>query len=98
MTYRKINHFFSRIYKKYSDKGSGRSDALNDQKKIPGNKAVNNEKNSDTSQTKTDEGGRTNVHTSSGNKGADSKAGNAKLEVNRPKGKSNVKVEYVEKE
>jgi hypothetical protein len=82
-------------YKKESS--NPRGDALKDQKSISGSKPQNHSNKTDTVTSKTSEGGKTNVHTSSGNKGADSTAGNTKLEITRPKGQSNVKVEYIEK-
>jgi hypothetical protein len=84
----------TRHFKKESN--NPRGDALKDQKQVPGSKPEANAKNPDTVQTRTSEGGRTNTHSSSGNKGADSTAGNTKLEVNRPAGSSDIKIEYVE--
>ncbi len=82
-------------YKKESS--SPKSNALKDQKSMPGSKPTSHANKPDTVTSKTSEGGSTNVHSSSGNKGADSTAGNTKLEITRPKGISNVKVEYIEK-
>jgi RHS repeat-associated protein len=82
-------------YKKESS--SPKADALKDQKSIPGSKPSSHVNKPDTVTSKTSEGGNTNVHSSSGNKGADSTKGNTKLEITRPKGTSNVKVEYIEK-
>jgi len=78
-------------YKKTGDRGSADKD-LN---KLPGDKTQTRSNGTKTKDTS--EGGSANTHTGTAKGRKDLDSGNPKLEIKRPPGKTNVKVEYVDK-